>query len=156
MNGISAEAIVGLIGVTLVVTVSAGFDPLKAWFETRLNGFWAWLVVVFGEQLWIGFWAGFWWSVYSGNRLFESFLFGGGIALLSHAVHEVLTWVSAVANSRARGYAHNRAREEAVRRRPKGLPNVRDPKLSEDEAHALMDAYDDNDPRDGRNNPTLN
>jgi hypothetical protein len=143
INGISVESIVGLVGLAIVVSASVGFAPLKAWFATRRHGFWSWLVTVMGEQLWIGFWAGWWWSVYCGNRIFESLLFGGGIAILAHTVHELVTYVSSIANRSARSLFQDQA-HGAARRRP--VPNPRNPKLSESEAHEIMDDHDRRDP----------
>jgi hypothetical protein len=96
------------------------------------------------EQLWVGFWVGWWWSIYCGNRLFESMLFGGGVAILAHAIHEVLTYLSAVANRSAKALLHDRVQQP--RPRPAPMPNYRNPKLSEEEAHTIMDDYDKHDP----------
>jgi hypothetical protein len=152
LNGLSWEGLAGLIGLTLVLTVSAGFGPLKAWCATRAHSFWPWLVMVMAEPLWIGFWAGWWWSVYSGNRIFESLIFGGIVAVAAHAVHETLTYLSALSGISARRYAQEgRQQPRGGRGRRLQLPSAKDPKLSEDEAHALMDRHDENEQIAGPN-----
>lgn len=149
LQGLGLDVLVGLVGLTLVLTASVGFGPLKAWCASRAHGFWLWLVNVMGEQLWVGFWVGWWWSVYSGNRLFESLVFGGVVAVASLALHELLTYLSTISGLSARRFAEGKQQAAAQRR----IPNVRDPRISEDDAHALMDEYDRSDPKERLTSP---
>ena len=145
MQGLSWEVAGGLIGAVLVFTSSTGFEPLKDWCRTRVHPFWGWTVAAVGDPLWIGFWFGFAWAIYSGNNLFHAAIFGGLIGGASHASEDVFAILGTFSRSIVRRYAMPSSAPQVPN--PQRAPNAYLPDLSEEEAHKIMDDHEEDDPK---------
>lgn len=144
MIELNVLTIIGLIGITLVITTGKIFDELRRW----LLSFHVWFnpLRVLGEvmscTMCAGWWVGAVWAVCNGTSWGAAIVIGGILSVLSFTADEVLTILVATSTRSARG----------LRPMPQALPPpppVRaqrapeDPAINEDEAHAILDKADE-------------
>lgn len=141
--------VVGLIGVTLLVSVGKWLDGLREWllgFSVRANP-----LRILGETLSCtisaGFFVGAAWSLYQMDPWAKVFVWGGLISLVAYATDEALALVDAgVKRLMGRGPAMppmplpmNREKKgEAPEQPPEGA-------LTEKQAHAMIGGGDEDD-----------
>lgn len=152
MENVDALILVGLVGVTLVISVGSIFDPLRDWlkgFEVRSNP-----LRVLGElmscPMCSGWWVGFAWGIYSREPVFESIIIGGVVSVMAFMTDEVFALMSAGSRVLVRRLRPMPPPHPVSRRRPapeepasEFVPKTADadgtPRpLTEDEAHAVI------------------
>lgn len=147
--------VVGLIGVTLVVTKGRVFDGLRSWLLRFVHGSnpLPWFGALLSCAMCSGVWVGFLWGLVAGRGLLEAILLGGIVSVTSWPVGEVLsmlelfverrrppsqTTVSEFLEARA-AYRDERRAQLNAEGQP---PNAN---MGADEAFAHLDAQDQND-----------
>lgn len=138
---------VGLIGVTLVITHGTIFDGLRAWllgFEHPAN-FLRWVGVLMSCPQCAGFWVGACWALALQKPWVTVVVAGGVVSATTVAADFVFRFVSASVD-RVAGTEKNevmrqlleiRARKQALR--DAKAKQVTGGDLTEDEAHAILD-----------------
>lgn len=139
--------VVGLIGVTLLLSVGKWLDGLREWllgFSVRANP-----LRILGETLSctisVGFFVGVAWSLYQADSWAKVFVWGGLISLAAYATDEALALIDAgVRRLVGRGpvmppmpLPMNREKEKKPVPEPLGGP------LTEEQAHAVIGGGED-------------
>ena len=153
MEHVDLLTLVGLVGMTLVISVGAIFDPLREGlkgFEVRANP-----GRILGERMSCsmcsGWWVGFAWGIYCREAIFESIVIGGLVSIVSFMADEVFSLLSAGSRILVRRLRPAPAPHPVSRRRAPEEPmsevvtktadadgGIRP--LTEDEAHAHIGA----------------
>lgn len=85
--------VVGLIGVTLVISSGKIFDPLREWlkgFENELNPM-KWAGNMISCSMCSGVWVGFGWGMLKGFPWWQSLVLGGVLSVFSLFTDEVMS-----------------------------------------------------------------
>lgn len=139
MVELNVIVIIGLIGVTLVISTGKIFDGLRKW----LTGFAVWFnpLRVLGEiiscTMCAGWWVGSAWAWLNGSSLGAGVVVGGLVSVLAFTADEVLTILVATSARAARNLRPMPPAPPMPPPKPQRAPE--DPPLSEDEAHRLLD-----------------
>ena len=151
MENVDVLTLIGLVGMTLVISVGSIFDPLREWlkgFEVRANP-----LRVLGELLSCamcsGWWVGFAWGIYCREPIFEAVVVGGLVSVAAFTLEEVFSLLSASSRVLVRRLrpapppmpvSRRRAPEEpATEFVPKTVDADGEPRpLTENEAHAVI------------------
>ncbi len=132
--------IIGLVGVTIVISGGKIFDGLREWllgFAVRWNPL-RLLGVMMSCTMCAGWWVGFVWGLTTGHGYGASIIFGGLISVVSFATDEALTILAAHGIRAAR--ALRPAPQPVVAPALPVAPRApEDASISEEQAHALAD-----------------
>lgn len=145
----------GLIGVTLVISTGKVFDALREYlkdFEHPWNPM-RWAGDIISCSMCSGVWVGLGWALLNGQPFWSALMLGGLVSLTSFAANEALgligittlrlsrgmTAPGAVTTGRARGSIAALADARARARTRKVFPGE---DITEEEADALMDEED--------------
>ena len=140
--------LVGLVGVTLVVTHGTIFEGLRGWlnsFTHRFN-FLRWLGVLLSCPQCSGFWVGALWAIALQKPWVTVFIAGGLVSVGAVVANFVFLFTSAAVD-KASGAERNQVIQQLLEIRQRKKEELEAAKskqatgdfLSEDEAHALMD-----------------
>jgi hypothetical protein len=140
--------VVGLIGVTLLLSVGKWLDGLREWllgFSVRANP-----LRILGETLSCtisaGFFVGVVWSLYQADPWAKVFVWGGLISLAAYATDEALALVDAgVRRLVGRGPVMPPMPLPMNREKKEGVPEPVNGALTEDQAHAMIGGGDEED-----------
>jgi hypothetical protein len=123
MEMVDAMTLIGLAGVTLVISVGSIFDPLRDWlkaFQIKANP-----LRILGElmacSMCAGWWVGFTWGLYHQAPIFESAVMGGLVSITSYALDEVFAIIESGTRVLLRGLRAPLA-PQTVSRRPPAPP----------------------------------
>jgi hypothetical protein len=140
---VDALTIVGLIGITIVITTGKVFDGARKWllgFEVQYNP-----LRVLGEimscTMCAGWWVGCIWGWSSGISIVGMVVAGGLIGILSFATDELLSILVASSTRLARNLVPMPQQRMVPVPRRQIAPE--DPSISEDDAHAILDRDDE-------------
>jgi len=147
--GMTWMEVLGLIGVTLVISTGKVFDGLRGFLKSFVHP-WnpaRWAGDIISCSMCSGVWVGGIWAIASGESVWVALVFGGVISLLSFGANEMLgligiTTMRISRGMTSRGASNMRAVASLADARTRG--NKRVVRLGEDiteeEADALVDA----------------
>ncbi len=137
--------LLGLVGVTIVLSSGKIFDGLRSWlvgFKVRWNPL-RFLGEVMSCTMCMGWWIGFLWGTAAAQGLGSSVVFGGLVSVASFAADEALTILAAYGIRAARAL---RPAPQPMAPPPPPPVAPRAPEdeapITEDEAHQIADRDD--------------
>lgn len=141
--------ILGLIGVTLVISVGKIFESTREWlkgFTHRLNPL-RFVGEVMGCTMCAGWWVGFAWGLYAGQAAPAAVVSGGVVSLTAYVTDEGLAIVAAIGMKLVRSVRGNGGQQVPVesiapmKRRP--IVPDEEESLTEAEAHQAAESDED-------------